>query len=101
MNRVPLSIFQRLLCAAIITLSLPLLVYGQQSERVVDWLPIRIKLNDRALEITDIRVEGKSITAGQPFAANDDWLETLTFRVRNISGKTVTIFGFGVAFPEL
>jgi hypothetical protein len=87
--------------AAVLTLSLPFLAFGQQQYRVVDWQPVRIMSEARVLEIVDIKVAGKAITIGQPFAANDDWLDTLTFRVKNISGKTIKLFGFGVAFPEL
>src|SRR4051794_40838479 len=99
MNRMPKSIFQRMLCAAIITLSIPFLVYSQQPDRVVDWQPVRLGSQARVLEIVDIKVDGKAIVIGQPFAAGEDWLDTLTFRVRNISGKSITILGFGVAFP--
>jgi hypothetical protein len=101
MHRMPESIFQRMLCAAIITLSIPFLVYGQQSDRIVDWHPVRLGSEARVLEIVDIKVNGKSIQAGEPFAAGEDWLDTLTFRIRNVSGKTITVLGFGVGFPEL
>jgi hypothetical protein len=90
-----------MLCAAIITLSIPFLVYGQQSDRIVDWHPVRLGSEARVLEIVDIKVDGKPIQIGQPFAAAEDWLDTLTFRVKNISGKTITVLGFGVGFPEL
>jgi len=90
-----------MLCAAVIALSMPFLVYGQQPERLVDWHPVRLGSKERVLEIVDIKVNGKSIQTGQPFAAGEDWLDTLTFRVRNVSGKTITVIGFGVAFPEL
>ena len=101
MKRMPQSVFQRMLCAAIIALAMPFLVYGLQSDRVVDWHPVRLGSEARVLEIVDIKVDGKSIQTGQPFAANEDWLDTLTFRVRNVSGKTITVLGFGVGFPEL
>jgi|GEM_PF-3230044 len=101
MYRMPESVFQRILCAAIITLSLPFLVYGQQSDRFVDWHPVRLGSEARVLEIVDIKVDGKPIEIGQPFAAGEDWLDTLTFRVKNVSGKTITVLGFGVGFPEL
>lgn len=101
MKRMPQSVFQRMLCASIIALSMPFLVYGQQPDRVVDWQPVRIGSEARVLEIVDIKVDGKSIQIGQPFAAGEDWLDTLTFRVRNVSGKTINVMGFGVAFPEL
>lgn len=101
MRRMPKSFFQALLCAAIITLSIPSLVYAQQPDRIVDWHPVRLGNKARVLEIVDIKVDGKSIQIGQPFAAGEDWLDTLTFRVRNVSGKTITVLGFGVGFPEL
>jgi hypothetical protein len=101
MKRVPESLFQRILCAALLTLSIPFQGYSQQPYRVVDWQPVRLGSKARVLEIVDIKVEGKSISAGVPFAAGEDWLDTLTFRVRNVSGKTITVFGFGVGFPEI
>lgn len=101
MKRVLESVLQRALCAAVITLSLPFLVYAQEQDRFVDWHPVSIMLEEKVLEIVDVRVEGKSITIGQPFTANEDWLKTLTFRVRNVSDKVIKNFGFGVAFPEM
>lgn len=100
MNRMLESIIPRVIYAAILTLILPSFVFGQQN-RLVDWQPVRILSEARVLEIVDVTVAGKSITLGQPFAANDDWLDTLTFRVRNVSGKPIKLFGFGVAFPDI
>jgi hypothetical protein len=94
-------IIQRMMYAAIITLSLAFLVSGQQQDRVVDWQPILIKSQAKVLELVDLKVEGKSITIGDFFTANEAWLNTLTFRVRNISGKTIEHLGFGVGFPEI
>ena len=100
MKKVLEPISQRMICA-VITLSLPFLVFGQQQDRVVDWQPVLIKSEARVLEIVDVKVAGESITIGHLFTANEAWLNTLTFRVRNISGKTIKDFGFGVAFPEI
>jgi hypothetical protein len=41
------------------------------------------------LAITDVKVNGKSITFGRKFNANDDWLRTLVFSVKNTSDKRV------------
>ena len=102
MNGVLLSIFQRMTSAAIVVLSLQFLVSAQQQVRVVDWQSVLIMGSEaRVLEIVEIKVDGKSIPIGKPFMANGDWLNTLTFRVRNISGKIVNLFGFAVAFPEI
>ena len=101
MNKLLESILQRMMYIAIITVSLPLLVFGQQQDRIVDWQPVRIISEAKVLEVVDVKVDGRSIKIGQPFTANEDWLNTLTFRVRNISNKTINLFGFGVAFPEI
>jgi hypothetical protein len=56
-----------------------------------------------SLQIIDIRVAGKPIVLGEPFAADDEtWLKSLTFRVKNISGKTINSMyvGLGFGFPE-
>ncbi len=100
MKKVLEPISQRMICA-VITLSLPFLVFGQQQDRVVDWQPVLINSEAKVLEIVDMKVAGESITIGHLFTANEAWLNTLTFRVRNISGKTIKDFGFGVAFPEI
>jgi hypothetical protein len=101
MKRMPEPIIQRMMCAAIFTLSLPLLASGQRQDRLVDWQPVIIKSEARVLEIVDIKVAGESITIGHFFYANEAWLNTLTFRIRNISGKAIKHVGFGVAFPEI
>src|SRR5258705_348023 len=100
MRRALEPILQRMICA-VITLSLPFLVFGQQQDRVVDWQPVLINSEAKVLEIVDMKVAGESITIGHLFTAKEAWLNTLTFRVRNISGKTIKDFGFGVAFPEI
>jgi hypothetical protein len=101
MKKVITSIIQQILCAAVVTFCLPSLVLAQQQDRVVDWQPVVIKSETNVLEIVDIKIAGKSITIGRSFTADDNWLNALTFRVRNVSGKTIKHFGFGVTFPEL
>jgi hypothetical protein len=101
MKKVLEPIIQRMMCAAIFTLSLSFLASGQQQDRVVDWQPVLITSEAKVLEIVDVKVAGESITIAHFFTANEAWLNTLTFRVRNISGRTIEHFGFGVAFPEI
>lgn len=90
----------------------PMTVVGQAKVRIVEW-PIyplgRINSSaegnkrspvTEALEIVDIKVESHSITIGQPFAAAEDWLKTLTFRVKNISGQPIIGVRMGFSLPE-
>jgi hypothetical protein len=101
MNKVLESILGRVMCAVVLTFSLSCLVSAQQREKLVDWQPFRVATEAKVLEIVGVKVNGESVTMGTPFTADEDWLETLTFRVRNVSGKVIDNFAFGVAFPEL
>lgn len=42
-----------------------------------------------AIEIQGINAGSKSITIGERFSANEDWLGELTFRIKNISDKEI------------
>jgi len=72
-------------------------------DRLVDWQPVGAassKTNVAAVEIVGIRINEAHVTMGKPFAADEDWLDKLTFRIRNTSDKTISAFWFKVAFPE-
>ena len=53
------------------------------------------------LEIEEILVEGKPITIGQPFSASDEWLRTITIRVKNISNQRFSHIQIGLILPEI
>src|SRR5262245_7514360 len=53
------------------------------------------------LEIEEILVEGKPIIIGQPFSASDDWLRTVTIRVKNISNQRFSHIQIGLILPEI
>jgi hypothetical protein len=76
---------------------------AQQTDRIIDWLPTvpRSNAGIPALEIVGIRVNQTQILTGKPFSADEDWLDKLTFRVRNNSDKTVNKFWFNLVFPEI
>lgn len=95
---------------------LTVVVYGtlsaQPKDRVVEWPTypmgrigsagegVKLSPVTEALEIVDITVAGRSITVGQPFAADDDWLRSLTFRMRNISGQPIAGARIFFGLPE-
>ena len=101
MNKALEPTLGRVMRAVVLTFLVSFLVSGQQREKIVDWHPFRVGSDAKVLEIVDVKVDGESITMGSPFTADEDWLDTLTFRVRNVSGKVIDNFAFGVAFPEL
>jgi hypothetical protein len=53
------------------------------------------------LEIEDVAVEGKSVAIGQGFTAGDDWIQTIAFRVKNISGRQLSVVQITLVAPEM
>jgi hypothetical protein len=74
---------------------------AQQTNRLVDWQSVEPDLHPKVLKIVAITANRTPITTGEPFSADEDWLDKLTFRLRNVSDKTITAFQLGLAFPEL
>jgi len=84
---------------------------GQVRDRILTWPPIpsgritsaqedKLSTVEEAVQISDIRVEGHSITLGQTFTADDDWLRTLTIRLKNVSGLRIIAARIHIGFPE-
>jgi hypothetical protein len=92
---------QRILFFTIILLSLAMTADAQETNRLVDWSAFSPRSDARVLEIIRITVKDTNVTPGQLFVAADDWLDKLTFRIQNVSDKTITRCGFGIGFPEL
>lgn len=53
------------------------------------------------VEIEEILVDGKPIIIGQAFVAGDDWLKTITVRVKNVSGERLVRLQLTVVLPEM
>ncbi|SRR6266542_6767068 len=88
--------------------------FSQGKNRIVQWSerPIsnrntissgqtEVLAQIEALEINDITVGGKSFTIGQAFAADDEWLKNLTFRVKNVSSLTISKVQVNLFLPEI
>jgi len=89
-------------------------VFSQNKNRIVNWSEppisnrntkssgdIQILAQIEALEINDITAAGKSITIGQFFAADDEWLKSLTVRVKNVSSLTISSAQMNLYLPEI
>jgi len=59
-----------------------------------------IPSSDRALEIVEFTVDGRKITPGQRFEAGEDWLKSLSVRVKNISAKKIVSIRLHFGLPE-
>lgn len=99
------------------TIALALVVFGgaiaaAQSNRTLLWPPLPVgritsagdgvKLSsvNEAVQISDITVAGKSVIPGEAFNADDDWLRTLTLRLKNVSDQTIVAVRVGFGLPE-
>lgn len=90
-------------------------VFSQNRERTLRWAEIPISNRNTvsavagsqvlaqidSLEIKDISVAGKSITMGQPFAADDNWITSLTIRLKNISDQNFKSIQINMVLPEI
>ena len=90
-------------------------VFSQSKERTLRWAEIPISNRNtvsavagsqvlaqiESLEIKDISVAGKSITMGQPFAADDNWVTSLKLRVKNISDQNIKLIQINMMLPEI
>ena len=103
----------KMLIAALTSILLVATVaFPQSKERTIMWPPhplglikpagdgIRSATVNEAVQIVDITVAGRSITPGQPFLADDDWLRTLTLRLKNVSGQPIVGAKIFFGLPE-
>lgn len=61
---------------------------------------IKLSAVNEAVQIADITVAGHSVIPGESFNADDDWLRTLTFRLKNVSGQSIAAVRIGFGLPE-
>jgi hypothetical protein len=69
----------------------------EAKQRVIARTPVE---KDEPLGITDVKVNGQSVTFGQKFNANDDWLKSLVVTVKNTSDKRILFASIRLQFPR-
>jgi hypothetical protein len=84
--------------------------FSQSQNKVIEWMKNPFgnhteKVEARSkrieiIEIEDVSVDGNSITLGEPFAADADWIRRIGFRVRNVSPQAVNSIQIHVYLPE-
>lgn len=110
-NRLLLCVAVNLLCSFVF--ANPPVVF-QIPDKVVEWSKTRAGSYPETtapgiqsfrqidgIEIEEIAVNGKAVTVGKPFAADDDWLKNLTVRVKNTSSQPLTAVQLTLVLPEL
>jgi len=95
-------------------LLMPIFCYGQSSGRIIDFFAKADNLagivkdkdgktsfsKESVLALVEIKVEGKTVKPGEYFDAADDWLKTLTVKLKNISGKPISRITLTLGIPE-
>lgn len=69
----------------------------QSRERVIRRLPIE---QNEPIAITDIKVNDRSVSLDKQFSADDEWLRSLVFSVKNKSAKLVLYAAIDLQFPR-
>lgn len=87
--------------------------FSQDKQRLVHWpeIPFHAGAAKSAtstivaqldvLEIVDVTVGGKSVTLGESFAADDEWLKTLAVRLKNISSTSISKVQLNLFLPQI
>jgi len=97
------------LCAALALAVVSGLGFGQARNRLLDWHPLPVHVDNRIngqptdwqpLQLIEITSSGRSITCGHPFVGGTDWLRGLSFKIRNVSGKTIKFIRIYIELPE-
>lgn len=91
------NIFVLSLYASGWTLKKPTTTGAQGNRRVVTKLTI---LKNEPVEISNVKVKGKSVRLGNEFEEEADWLKGVEFKLKNKSDKSITYVVLNVDFPE-
>lgn len=92
MPRTPRSVAVMLVC-----LLLPLSPYAQErKERIIK----KVSNFAEPVEIVEIQVGGQPVSLLGRFASDKDWLKTLTLKVKNVSGQSITYVEIGITIPK-
>jgi hypothetical protein len=69
----------------------------QSRERLIRRLPVE---QNEPIAITDIKVNDRSVSFDKRFSADDEWLRSLVFSVKNKSDKLILYAAIDLQFPR-
>lgn len=61
----------------------------------------RSSFRNEPMKVIGIKVKGKPIEADKEFVEDDDWLKSLTIRLKNVSDKPVVFIEISLNFPSV
>jgi hypothetical protein len=91
------SLLLKILIVILIACAFQTSVAQQPTERVIRRLPVE---ENEPIAITDIKVNGQSVSLDKKFVADDDWLRSLVFSVKNKSDKLILYASIRLRFPR-
>jgi len=91
------SLSLRILIVTLIACAFQTSVAQQPTERLIRRLPVE---ENEPIAITDIKVNGQSISLDKKFVEDDDWLRSLVFSVKNKSDKLILYASIRLQFPR-
>ena len=115
MNEYKIITIQRFLFVFSAILMLSVFAFTQEKQRVIEWTSVEgaptglesrgtgipyTSSDIKGLELIEIKVAGKPITIGESFVADDDWLKSLSVKVKNTSGKQISSIRISFSLPE-
>jgi hypothetical protein len=68
---------------------------GQTRERILK----KGTFPDEPMKVISIKVKGKTIESHKRFVEEDDWLKSLTIKLKNVSNKPIIFFEISLRFP--
>jgi len=86
-----------ILSIALIAFAFHVSVAQQPKERVIRRLPVE---ENEPIAITDIKVDGRSVSLDKNFTADDEWFRSLVFSVKNKSDKLILFASIRLQFPR-
>jgi hypothetical protein len=70
---------------------------GQAREKTVETIP---PIFNEPVKLVGVKVGQKGVKFGEKFAGPHDWLKGASFRLKNVSGKSIVFIELDVNFPE-
>jgi|SRR5947209_5404758 len=85
------------LCLLVIYVSAWTTPHAQNKKKTISRWPTRLVY---PVEITELKTNGKAVKADEEFDGDTDWLQALTFKLKNKSDRTITYIALDIDFPE-
>ncbi|MGA9995104.1 MAG: hypothetical protein WBP93_06810 [Pyrinomonadaceae bacterium] len=74
--------------------------FKQENSQAQDKVVEHVSVPNQPVQILNTNLLGKSFKLGEKIDGDDDWLKSLSLKVKNVSNKPITYIGMYYTFPE-